>query len=216
MILAYYIEIKPTTALPPEDGFSPALQAHIARYQTEADRRRSLAAWRLLSYALGQAGWGGDLAPVFSRHGRPELSGGAPYISLAHSGNVAAAAVSDAPVGIDVEEVSERPVARLAGKCLCADELNRFAASDDPERCFYRHWTAKEACAKLLGTGLRGYPTDIVLYPDDTVSARRLPAAFREISDAQGVGYCLCVVGAEPAQPKRVGWEEILLQRESV
>lgn len=214
MILSYYSELPPAGSLPSAPDFSPALLAHIGR-RSGADFRRSMAAWLLLFAALRDFGFIGTLDPIFSQRGQPMLSGG-PFISLSHSGGFAAAAVSDCPVGIDVEQLAPRPVSRLAARCLNSAEQARFPAASDLEDCFYRHWTAKEAYAKCAGTGLQGFPAEIELFPDNTVSTRHLPAVFRTLTDAQRRSYTLCLVGAADPPVQIISKPEIFLQKGSL
>jgi phosphopantetheinyl transferase len=87
----------------------------------------------------------------------PELT-----VSIAHRAEVGVAIVRPGPCGIDVEEIVEHHVDTYAAACG-PDELALLAdhAEASGERdavWFARFWTAKEAVAKLLGTGLRGAP----------------------------------------------------------
>ncbi|HEV7976183.1 beta-ketoacyl synthase N-terminal-like domain-containing protein [Amycolatopsis sp.] len=92
-------------------------------------------------------------------HGRvlPELT-----VSIAHRAEVGVAIVRPGPCGIDVEEIVEHPVDTYAAACgpdelaLLADQAE--ASGERDAVWFARFWTAKEAVAKLLGTGLRGAP----------------------------------------------------------
>jgi 3-oxoacyl-(acyl-carrier-protein) synthase/phosphopantetheinyl transferase len=85
-------------------------------------------------------------------HGRelPALT-----VSIAHRGQTGVAIVRPGPCGIDIEEIAERPASTYAVACGPA-ELE-LMGEQTPVR-FARFWTAKEAVAKLLGTGLRGAP----------------------------------------------------------
>ena len=85
-------------------------------------------------------------------HGRelPALT-----VSIAHRGETGVAIVRDGPCGIDIEEIAERPASTYTVACGPA-ELE-LMGEQSPVR-FARFWTAKEAVAKLLGTGLRGAP----------------------------------------------------------
>jgi acyl transferase domain-containing protein/phosphopantetheinyl transferase len=92
-------------------------------------------------------------------HGRklPELA-----VSIAHRAETGVAIVRPGPCGIDIEEIAERPDSTYAAACG-ADELallaERAAATGERKAVWFaRFWTAKEAVAKLLGTGLRGAP----------------------------------------------------------
>ncbi|WP_370379009.1 beta-ketoacyl synthase N-terminal-like domain-containing protein [Catenulispora sp. GAS73] len=104
--------------------------------------------------------------------GRPFVEGThgtalAPFaVSIAHAGDVGVAIVGPAgdgrtAVGIDVEQVIARDRATL-DFALSEDEFARLrllaADGDGEDLWFARFWTAKEAVAKALGTGLAGNP----------------------------------------------------------
>ena len=87
---------------------------------------------------------------------------GKPYIpdvegfcfSISHSGSYAVMAVSHIPIGADIEETI--PI-DWQGLSQTFDERARgmISSSADPQRCFYRIWTMREAFAKEIGTGLQ-------------------------------------------------------------
>jgi phosphopantetheine--protein transferase-like protein len=91
-------------------------------------------------------------------------------VSVAHRREVGVAIARRGPCGIDVEEVAARSGSTVDA-VLGAGEQALFASlPGDPERWFARFWTAKEAVAKLLGTGLRGAPRDfevVAAAPDE-------------------------------------------------
>jgi phosphopantetheinyl transferase len=98
-------------------------------------------------------------------HGRPRIdsiagAGPTPSISLAHNETGAVAVAADRPVGIDLEAVDAG--ARLVVSDFATDDERRLlsqlpGSANDPSRVT-RLWCAKEAAAKLLGTGLGGRP----------------------------------------------------------
>lgn len=73
------------------------------------------------------------------------------YFSLSHSGSVVACAVSNAPVGIDVQ--SRRKVNPALAKRFYSDSEYR-AVIAEPEMMFNRIWARKEAVAKADGRGI--------------------------------------------------------------
>lgn len=99
--------------------------------------------------------------------GRPRASGAfrATYVSLAHcagrgrSPGIAVALAGLAPVGIDIEAVSERDPGTEEIALTDAERahLDRLPGGDRAA-WFARLWTAKEAVAKSIGTGLSGRP----------------------------------------------------------
>lgn len=87
--------------------------------------------------------------PVLAHH--PEI-----HVSISHCAGAVAVAVSDAPVGIDVERI--RPWDRFAARrMLHPTEIGRVEQASDPDREFFRYWTAKESYVKATGVGLT-YP----------------------------------------------------------
>ncbi|WP_410670271.1 beta-ketoacyl synthase N-terminal-like domain-containing protein [Amycolatopsis sp. cmx-4-68] len=81
-------------------------------------------------------------------------------VSVAHRAEVGVAIARRGPCGIDVEEVAARAESTLDAALGAAEQALFAGLAGDPERWFARFWTAKEAVAKLLGTGLRGEPRD--------------------------------------------------------
>ncbi len=115
--------------------------------------------------------------------GKPFLIGGGPRFNLSHSGGLAALALcDDRDVGLDIE-VEGRDVGGIGGTgsmidlCFCAPEAAAIRAAPDPEACFLRFWTAKEARMKLTGEGMRLEPRSIVLaHRDGRVTGYLRPA----------------------------------------
>lgn len=194
MLRACYFDISGKLPLPDLTLPTPLL-AHIARHSSPLCWQRSRAAWTLLYWLM-------PVCPTFSTTGQPTLPGQELFISVSHSKNIVAAAVSDAPVGIDVECMTNRNVTLLAEKCFSDAEYARFCTAEDKKLCFYQHWTAKEAYAKLTGDGLHGYPTQIQWRDDGTVGTLRQRVSHQILTDSGTMTYCLCVAGefAAPAQ----------------
>ena len=117
-----------------------------AAYRHQPDKLRVLGGALLTRYiARGRAA-------AYTPAGKPFIPGG-PFLSLAHSGDYAVAAVSaSAPVGIDIEntENTRRNFDLLVQKAFFPDERARYRASKTPA-CFYEIWTQKEAAFKMNG-----------------------------------------------------------------
>lgn len=73
------------------------------------------------------------------------------YFSLSHSGKIAACAISDTPVGVDVQS-ERRPNMALAKRFF--SEREYAEVNSEPEIMFNRIWTRKEAAAKADGRGI--------------------------------------------------------------
>ncbi|MEU8763047.1 4'-phosphopantetheinyl transferase superfamily protein [Streptomyces sp. NPDC048659] len=111
-------------------------------------------------------------------HGKPFLTDAPVEFSISHSGELVAVALSaDAPVGVDVERVTE--LAELPLPVLSARERAVFDLVPGPERAvaFTAYWVRKEAVLKATGEGLRVDPARL------TVSAPDRPA---ELLDWRG------------------------------
>lgn len=73
--------------------------------------------------------------------------------SISHSGDIAAAVVSDAPCGADVQEI--RPVRDSLIERVCSpEEKKALSAYGDPSAEFIRLWTVKESYLKMTGEGI--------------------------------------------------------------
>lgn len=83
---------------------------------------------------------------------KPYLPGSRLYVSISHSGGYVAAAVADAPVGIDLQELRKISDAVLR-RYYSHDERSWINAGEPTERAV-RLWTMKEAYGKLLGIGI--------------------------------------------------------------
>jgi len=110
---------------------------------------------------------------IIGEHGKPSL---AEYpnihFNISHCKEAIAVAVSDAPIGIDVECIG-RGSDSLARHVLNDEEYQQMKSSADPAVAFARFWTQKEALYKLIGTGItddiRGLLT---AHPDARIDTR--------------------------------------------
>ena len=125
---------------------------YALRYRQERDQRLCLAAYRLLQRALTLE-YGIDKMPVFvyDNKGKPLLQGHPDiHFSLSHCHEAVAVAVSDHPVGIDIETTGHYS-AEVARRVMSDDEMREIEASAQPEVAFTRLWTMKESLYKLTG-----------------------------------------------------------------
>ncbi|GAA1037768.1 4'-phosphopantetheinyl transferase superfamily protein [Virgisporangium ochraceum] len=135
-------------------------------------------------------------------HGRPMLPGTGLHASITHSADVVGLALTRvAPVGLDVERISEIDVASLSRSVLHGSER----APDLPS--FFTYWTRKESVTKATGDGLRALltgvrvsgpdePPAVVAYPD----RGRLPAVMVDLHPGEGYAGALTVLTTEPVR----------------
>lgn len=144
MLKAYIADVS---RLDPEKvRLSPQRREKLARLADADDKRRCAGAELLLMHALGLSE---PPEYSFGEHGKPFLAGSSTYFSLSHCGKYALCAISDVPVGADIE----RPRAgfmRLAKRFFTPREAALVKSDAD----FCRVWVQKESYIKALGTGL--------------------------------------------------------------
>ena len=91
---------------------------------------------------------------VKNEHGKPFLKDHPEvHFNLSHCKNGIAVAVSNEPVGIDIESYREVDDS-LMRYTMNEAECQIIKASDDPIQTFIAYWTKKEAVFKLRGTGI--------------------------------------------------------------
>lgn len=131
-----------------------------ARYRgfTGAGRRRSWLAGRaLLLAALARIA--GSAAPdslYTDAAGAVRQAGGSLQLNLSHSGGLVAAALAEAPVGIDVEWPKHRASVQQPDRVFSATEAAYIAGLTEAAQreAFYLFWTLKESACKAVGLKL--------------------------------------------------------------
>ncbi len=175
---------------PPE--FGGEFAAHIARKTNPAVRAASLTAWNLLAEGLVRLGrlpqssqsFPGKFPAVrFGERGKPEFIDCPLHFSLAHSGKLAVALLSEAPCGVDIEGIRPEVSDRLRARCLSPEELRL-----GPD--FFECWTKKECVGKMTGEGIDAHPAKI-----DTLDPRWADRFFSEsLTDSSGQSYALAAL----------------------
>lgn len=100
-----------------------------------------------------------------TERGKPYFAGEALHFSVTHTKKHAFCALSDAPVGIDAEELTRQVKKGLAEKILSPGEWAQYENAPDKNKALLTFWVLKEAYAKYTGEGIYGYPnkTDFLL-----------------------------------------------------
>ena len=141
------------------DRMPPERQQKIRSFRFERDRQLSLCAGLLLCEELKRAGVP-NAEIAYGPYGKPYLRDSDNFFfNVTHGGRIAAIAVSDKPVGIDVEPI--RPFEEdMLHRVFLPEEL-AAAPNCDRERFYTALWTVKESLMKLFGTGLSLDPKEI-------------------------------------------------------
>ena len=96
----------------------------------------------------------GEFSLETGEHGKPFIADHKEiHFNISHCQRAIAVAVSDEPVGIDVESF-RRFSNSLLDKTMNDSEKAEILASESPEEIFAAYWTRKEAVFKLMGTGI--------------------------------------------------------------
>ena len=125
------------------------------KFKHEQGQRLCVLAYQLLKEGLCKE-YGITCNPIFeyNEHGKPSIVGHPEiFFNLSHCKEAAICAISNAPIGVDVECFREYKDS-LVNYTMNDEEKADIAASATPEVTFIRLWTMKEATAKLIGTGI--------------------------------------------------------------
>lgn len=157
-----------------------ALTFHFVKHQ-----RRFIAARASLRLILSRylSLTAKELIFHYTSHGKPFIAPSQNTacidFNLSHSGEMALCAISNNhPVGVDIEQYSERNYLGLAKRFFSLEEYQALLNLPIAQHCqaFFHIWTQKEAFIKAIGEGLS--------YPLDKFSVNVLPpASIRHIQD---------------------------------
>lgn len=140
------------------------------RFAFERDRSRFVRGRAIVRAVLAEVLGGSEPAALALQtvgQGKPTLLDHPEcHFNLSHSGDQAVLAISEAPVGIDIESRDRRIDPHKLGQAVfCAPEMAAIerANGSTAHTLFFRFWTAKEAIMKLTGEGFSLSPKEIAL-----------------------------------------------------
>ena len=125
------------------------------KFKHEQGQRLCVLAYQLLKQGLCEE-YGITDNPIFeyNEHGKPSIVGHPEiFFNLSHCKEAAVCAISDKPIGVDVECIREAKES-LINYTMNEEEKQLISSSDNPSSVFIRLWTMKEATSKLVGTGI--------------------------------------------------------------
>ena len=171
-------------------------RAYAERCKKTVDRASAAVGFLLVVHALRDADPGFSVTDwTLGEYGKPSIPGSPLHFSLSHADGLCAAAVSDKPIGLDVELV--RPLRPAL--------LPRFCTPEEIERCgrdpdlAVELWTRREARAKENG---RGIGQNLVALPNEGVTSIKLTA--------HGRSFRLSYTSEEPPETVTFPPEELL------
>ena len=109
----------------------------------------------------------------FTENGKPYIAERNDiHFNISHSGDYIAIALSDNPIGIDIEQIRPVNISTIK-EILNNEELKLFYDSKDKESEFIKLWTRKEAVIKLHGEKI--YSSDIRnCIKDEVINSEKL------------------------------------------
>lgn len=129
-------------------------KAQIDRFKFLQGKVECAFSYVLLCEMLESMGIDGHPTFDYAPNGKPSLREHPDvHFNISHCKVAIACAVSDHPIGIDIEAIG-RYSESLASYCMNAEELREINDSENRDIAFTRLWTKKEATAKLTGEGI--------------------------------------------------------------
>ena len=124
----------------------------VTSTKNAAVKREKYCVWKLLEYALDRS-----LGLKIKKAGLEKSENGkwkssVCEISLSHSANAMAVAISRKPVGVDIEKIAEPRSERFAERILTDKEFDNYSATDKGlgSEFLIEKWTQKESIFKSL------------------------------------------------------------------
>lgn len=132
----------------------PERQAKTLCFRKEIDKKNCIMAYLLLQYGLYKEYGIRTVKLSYGHTGKPYLPDYPNiHFNISHCPQGCICAISDLPVGIDIQDV--RPFSLSIAERCCSDaELQLLKLSADPASEFTRIWTMKESYLKMKGTGI--------------------------------------------------------------
>jgi len=178
----------------------PQLSSYRLQRIGRANAVSGLAGEYLLRLALEHRGIlpEGPLEISCGENGKPELENIDLHFNISHSGSITVCAVSQCPVGIDVQE-PRKASQSLLSRYFSDSERALLTECEDSERVFAAQWCAKESYVKATGQGIANALSSARLkfMPDGTVFCK----GYRIYTyEAGGLPLCCCALTHEECE----------------
>lgn len=162
----------------------------IKRLKKTAQKAQSIGAELLLNYAVNNS----VKMPVkwdIDENGKLYLTEHEGiYVNLSHSADYAVCAVSDKPIGVDIQYCRECDM-KMAKRFFTAEEADFINNSKNKNSAFFEIWTKKESFLKAIGKGIT-MPLNCFSVLSDKIEYNGEVYSFREYSVSQS-GYKLFI-----------------------
>ena len=189
------VYVAPLPSMCDDPVYPPERHAQITATRSAALRHQRYGVWKLLEHAITHS-----LSLPFDHvrfvcDERGRWSCDACYFSISHSDNAVAVAVSDRPVGVDIERLDRPHGAMLPDKILTDEQrstYDRLPPADRP-RFLVERWTVKEA--RFKRDDLPTF-TPRTIEDDDRVTIHHLTV--------HGIPFCCSIATAEDTSPRLI------------
>ena len=154
----------------------------VLHYRWENDQKLSAVSYLLLLHALFKEYNICSPVVAYTDKGKPYLPDHPDiFFNISHCPYGCTCAVSDEPIGADIQDV--RPFSwDIARRCCSQAEIIKLQQVCDPDVCFTRMWAMKESYLKMTGEGITRSLSKI----DTTNAFRNIPTIMRN-------GCCIAV-----------------------
>lgn len=153
-MLLYYMDISQMEYTQMLRSVSKERIVKSQRYIYQNDKNLCIGGEILLNHILNKIG---IFNPIFGTgiYGKPYLKNYPNiYFNLSHSKNYVACAVSNSPVGVDIEYIKDMDW-DLAQYCYHGCEYEYILNNKNSKKAFYEMWVLKESYMKMTGLGFR-------------------------------------------------------------
>lgn len=138
------------------------------RYFHQKDRNLSIGVEFLLKHVLSKSGIRDPLFDI-DRYGKPYLKNYQDiYFNLSHSENYVACAVSDSPIGVDIEYIHDIDL-NVANQYFFDSEYEYIINKKNKQKAFFELWVLKESYMKMTGLGFRLPLNEFCIKIDDEI-----------------------------------------------
>ncbi len=186
-------------------------RSRIERFRYKQGKLLSLGAGLLLEKALKEEGIR-DTRIELAPDGKPYLKNHRDiFFSLSHSGTAVLCAISDAPVGCDIQIIKNVPQG-VARRAFSLEEQNAMMVTDAQiqRQYFYKLWTGKESYLKMTGEGLKHMPNDFTIsLPFGCQTVRGREVTFMDIPCEATYQAAVCVKGCISREQLEIKYIEL-------
>ena len=151
------------------NNMSDLRREKVSRLKLDCDKLRTVTGEMLVKKHFGN-----DSVIDIGKSGKPFLVNKKGEFSISHSGDYVLVAVSDTPVGADIEIIRNIRSSVINKVCNTYEKeyINKGVNEKEKTLRFFEIWTFKEAYFKLQGTGITDFLT--VSYFDEDIKREKI------------------------------------------